>query len=134
MSQAIYYIDQSSNQNRYQNSNQHINENSNQKATALNASIPTQAVNIRVGEVLDKTTLLTSLADACDFPSYFSHNWDATWDCLTDSDVTHLKLDLTAVKNINTEDFNTFKRIIEDAYKDFGKPQLWVIVPSKEDA
>lgn len=134
MSQAIHYIDQSSNQNSYQSSNQQINENSNQKGTALNASIAAQAVNIPLREVLDKTTLLTGLADACDFPSYFSHNWDAAWDCLTDSDVTYLKLDLTAVKKINTEDFNTFKRIIEDAYKDFGKPQLWVIVPSKDDA
>lgn len=118
MSQAIHYID----------------KNSNQNATALSASIPTQAVTIAADEVLNKNTLLTNLANACDFPSYFSHNWDSAWDCLTDSDVTHLMLDLTSVKKIDTEDFNVFKSIIEDAYTDFGKPQLWVIMPSTDDA
>lgn len=102
-------------------------ENDALKSEALN-SIPEQAINISIGEVLDKQTLLTSLANACDFPSYFSHNWDAAWDCLTDSEIDHLKIDLTQVKNINTEDFNNFKRIIEDAYRDFGRPQLWIIV------
>ena len=117
MSQAIHYID----------------KNSNQNATALNASIPTQAVTIAADEVLNKNTLLTNLANACDFPSYFSHNWDSAWDCLTDSAVTHLMLDLTSVKKIDTEDFNVFKSLIEDAYTDFGKPQLWVIMSPVND-
>lgn len=118
MSQAIYYMSQSSNEN----------------ATSLNDAIPAQAVTIPLDKQLDKTTLLNHLAIACDFPSYFSHNWDSAWDCLTDSEIKYLKLDLTAVEQINTEDFNIFKAIIEDAYKDFGKPQLWVIVPYKDEA
>ena len=118
ISQAIHYVNQD-----------HINQN----GTALVADIPPTAVTIPVGDTLDKTTLLTSLARACDFPSYFSHNWDSAWDCLTDSEVVHLTLDLTVVKRINTEDFNIFKSIIEDAYRDFGKPQLWIIVPSEDE-
>lgn len=90
-------------------------------------SIPKQAIVIPIGEVLDKKILLASIAKACDFPSYFGNNWDALWDCLTDSDIEYLKLDLTAIKQINTEDFNVFKGIVENAYDDFGKPQLWVI-------
>ena len=132
MDQAIYYIKQSNvkkidtNQNGFKQ-NSIEQENNEIKSDALN-SIPEQAINISIGEVLDKETLLTSLAKACDFPSYFGHNWDAAWDCLTDSEIGHLKIDLTQVKNINTEDFNSFKRIIEDAYRDFGRPQLWIIV------
>lgn len=114
MSQAIYYIHPDS--------------------PDFDNSIPNQAIEVPVHEVLDKSALLTNLATACDFPDYFSHNWDSAWDCLTDSEVTQLILDLTAVKNINTEDFNMFKSIIEDAYKTFGKPQLWVIVPHIDDA
>ena len=56
MSQAIHYIKQD-----------HINQN----GTALHASIPTEAVTIRVDGALDKATLLSSLATACDFPSLF---------------------------------------------------------------
>lgn len=119
MSQAIYYV------NQHHTNQSHIN----QKGTALNASIPSQAVNIPVGEVLDKTTLLASLSQACDFPSYFSNNWDSAWDCLTDSAVSHLVLDLTSVKIINTQDLDNFKSMIEDAYRDFGKPQLCIIMP-----
>ncbi|MDX2373746.1 barstar family protein [Psychrobacter sp. PP-21] len=128
ISKAIHYINQSHvDQDRINQS--HINQN----GTALHADIPAQAVTIPAGDILDKTTLLTSLACACEFPDYFSHNWDSTWDCLTDSDVMHLMLDLTGAKSINTEDFNMFKCIIEDAYRDFGKPQLWIIVPSADE-
>lgn len=134
MSQAIYYVNQNyidqkpANRNLFDRYN--IDQSAiNQNGTALSASIPVQAVNIPVGQVLDKTTLLTSLADTCNFPSYFSHNWDSAWDCLTDSAVSHLILDLSCVKTINTEDFNVFKGMIEDAYRDFGQPQLWVIMP-----
>ncbi|WP_201533798.1 barstar family protein [Psychrobacter immobilis] len=123
MSQAIYYLEP------HDIDQNHINQN----GTAQSANIPSQAVNIPVGDVLNKTTLLQSLANVCDFPSYFSANWDSAWDCLTDSAVTHLTLNLTAVKEINTEDFDVFKRIIEDAYRDFGKPQLWVIMPPADD-
>ncbi|MBO1530362.1 barstar family protein [Psychrobacter sp. F1192] len=119
MSQAIHYIGQN---------------DVNQKATTPNARVPQQAVNIPVGEILDKQTLLTALAEACHFPSYFAHNWDSAWDCLTDSEVTDLTLNITTIECINTEDFNVFKTIIEDAYRDFGKPQLWVIVPPANDA
>ncbi len=76
--------------------------------------------------------LCYSLAKACHFPSYFAHNWDSAWDCLTDSDVSHLQLCLVGVEKINTEDLNVFRSIIEDAYKDFGKPQLWIVVPSED--
>ena len=106
MSQAIYYIERNS--EAYE-------------------SIPEQAIAIFITDALNKDTLLTSIAKACDFPSYFGHNWDALWDCLTDSDIKYLKLDLTDIEKINTEDFNTFKSIIEDAYNDFGQPQLWVV-------
>lgn len=123
MSQAIYYLES------HDIDQNHINQN----GTAQNANIPSQAVNIPVGDVLNKTTLLKSLANVCNFPSHFSANWDSAWDCLTDSAVTHLTLNLTAVKEINSKDFDVFKRIIEDAYRDFGKPQLWVIMPSADD-
>ena len=124
INQAIHYVNQS-----------HVNQGQiNQNGTALGTSIPAQAVTIAVGDTLEKTELLTSLGQACDFPSYFSHNWDSAWDCLTDSEAVHLKLDLTDVKKINTEDFNVFKSIIEDAFREFGKPQLWVIVPSEDEA
>jgi len=128
ISQAIHYINQNHvDQDRINQG--HINQN----GTALHADIPAQAVTIPAGDILDKTTLLTSLACACEFPDYFSYNWDSAWDCLTDSGVMHLMLDLTGAKSINTEDFNMFKCIIEDAYRDFGKPQLWIIVPSADE-
>lgn len=114
MSDAIYYIDLA---------NSELNDI---------ASVPAHAIDIPLDEVLDKRALLVSLARACDFPSYFSYNWDSAWDCLTDSEVTQLKLDLTRVKNIHIEDLTIFKSIIEDAYKDFGKPQLWIVVSSKD--
>ena len=112
MDQAIYYVD---------------------KDHADDSRIPNQAVTIPTTPTLDKHALLTGLASACHFPSYFSHNWDSAWDCLTDSAVTDLQLDLTEVEQINTEDFNVFKSIIEDAYRDFGKPQLWIVVASQID-
>lgn len=126
MSTAIHYIDLSAAQSIEKN----IDQCMEQKSTALHANVPAQAVHMPINEILDKATLLTSLAHAGDFPSYFSPNWDSAWDCLTDSAVTHLILNLTTVEKINTEDFNMFKSIIEDAYRDFGKPQLWVIVNS----
>ena len=117
MSQAIYYIKKND-----------VNQNAiAQKNEALIHRIPEQALNIPIGDVLNKETLLHGLATAANFPSYFAHNWDSAWDCLTDSDITHLTLYLNGIKKINTEDFNVFKHLIEDAYKDFGKPQLWII-------
>lgn len=122
MTQAIYYINQSS-------TRQNLVKGKSSKAFA---NIPEQAIAIPIEEQLDKETLLSSLAKACDFPSWFGHNWDAAWDCLTDSNIEHVVLDLTAVKNMNTEDFNVFKSIIEDAFKEFGKPQLWIVVASDD--
>ncbi|SRR5690606_465180 len=142
MSQAIYYVNK--NQINQSNTNQNcINQNGvdqnsikknkiNQSDSALIDSIPEQALNIPIGNVLDKETLLNSLAKVANFPSYFAHNWDSAWDCLTDSDITHLTLYLNGVEKINTEDFNVFKRLIEDAYKDFGKPQLWIVAASDD--
>ena len=121
MSEAIYYVTKNSIE-------QSLIDNSSKTVVA----IPEQAISIPMGDILNKDTLLDSLAKACDFPSWFGHNWDAAWDCLTDSDIEHLVLDLTAVKNINTEDFNVFKSIIEDAFKEFGKPQLWIVVASDD--
>ena len=142
MSQAIYYVNQSNiNQSNINQSNINqngVNQNSikqnkiNQSDSSLIDSIPEQALNIPIGNVLDKKTLLNSLAKAANFPSYFAHNWDSAWDCLTDSDITHLTLYLNGVEKINTEDFNVFKRLIEDAYKDFGKPQLWIVAASDD--
>ena len=122
MTQAIYYINQSS-------TRQNLVKGKSSKAFA---NIPEQAIAIPIEEQLDKETLLSSLAKACDFPSWFGHNWDAAWDCLTDSDIEYLTLDLTAVKNMNTEDFNVFKSLVEDAFKEFGKPQLWIVVASDD--
>jgi len=142
MSQAIYYVNK--NQINQSNTNQNcINQNGvdqnsikknkiNQSDSALIDSIPEQALNIPIGNVLDKETLLNSLAKVANFPSYFAHNWDSAWDCLTDSDITHLTIYLNGVEKINTEDFNVFKRLIEDAYKDFGKPQLWIVAASDD--
>ena len=122
MSQAIYYIKKND-----------VNQNSiAQKNEALIHRIPKQALNIPIDDVLNKETLLHGLATAANFPSYFAHNWDSAWDCLTDSDITDLTLYLNAVEKINSEDFNAFKRLIEDAYKDFGKPQLWIIEASDD--
>ena len=95
-------------------------------------SIPEQAISVPIGAILNKETLLTSLAKACDFPSWFGHNWDAAWDCLTDSDIEHLILDLTATYDINNEDFHLFKSLIEDAFRDFGKPQLWIMMAAND--
>ncbi len=147
MSQAIYYVNK--NQINQSNTNQNcINQNGvdqngvdqnsikqnniNQSDSALIDSIPEQALNIPIGDILDKETLLNSLAKVANFPDYFAHNWDSAWDCLTDSDITHLTLYLNGVEKINTEDFNVFKRLIEDAYKDFGKPQLWIVAASDD--
>lgn len=142
MSQAIYYVNK--NQINQSNTNQNcINQNGvdqnsikqnniNQSDSALIDSIPEQALNIPIGNVLDKETLLNSLAKVANFPDYFAHNWDSAWDCLTDSDITHLTLYLNGIEKINTEDFNVFKRLIEDAYKDFGKPQLWIVAASDD--
>ena len=122
MNQAIYYIKKND-----------VNQNSiAQKNEALIHRIPKQALNIPIDDVLNKETLLHGLATAANFPSYFAHNWDSAWDCLTDSDITDFTLYLNAVEKINSEDFNVFKRLIEDAYKDFGKPQLWIIEASDD--
>ena len=122
MSQAIYYIKKND-----------VNQNGiAQKDEALIHRIPKHATNIPIGDVLDKETLLNGLAKAANFPSYFTHNWDSAWDCLTDSDITDFTLYLNAVEKINSEDFNVFKCLIEDAYKDFGKPQLWIIEASDD--
>lgn len=116
MSHAIIYINKDS-----------VNQDDIDKNSTALDEIPKQALAILIDNQLNKETLLTSIAKACNFPSYFGHNWDALWDCLTDSEVKYLKLDLTDIEKINTEDFNTFKSIIEDAYRDFGQPQLWVL-------
>ena len=122
MNQAIYYIKKND-----------VNQNAiAQKDEAFINAIPKHAINIPIGDVLNKETLLNSLATAANFPSYFAHNWDSAWDCLTDSDITDFTLYLNAVEKINGEDFNAFKRLIEDAYKDFGKPQLWIIEASDD--
>ena len=122
MNQAIYYIKKND-----------VNQNAiAQKDEALIHHIPKHATNIPIGDVLNKETLLHGLAKAANFPSYFAHNWDSAWDCLTDSDITDFTLYLNAVEKINSEDFNAFKRLIEDAYKDFGKPQLWIIEASDD--
>ena len=122
MNQAIYYIKKND-----------VNQNAiAQKDEAFINAIPKHAINIPIGDVLDKETLLNSLAKVANFPDYFAHNWDSAWDCLTDSDITHLTLYLNGIEKINSEDFNAFKRLIEDAYKDFGKPQLWIIEASDD--
>ena len=121
MSEAIYYVTKNSIE-------QSLIDNSSKAVVA----IPKQAILVPIGYTLNKDTLLDSLAKACDFPSWFGHNWDAAWDCLTDSDIEYLTLDLTATYDINNEDFKVFKSLIEDAFRDFGKPQLWIIMASDD--
>ena len=121
MSEAIYYVTKNSIE-------QSLIDNSSKAVVA----IPEQAISIRMGDILNKNTLLDSLAKACDFPSWFGHNWDAAWDCLTDSDIEYLTLDLSSTHDINNEDFKVFKSLIEDAFRDFGKPQLWIIMASDD--
>lgn len=91
--------------------------------------IPSNALAITTGDIVDKTTLLSGLNSVAHFPEYFAHNWDSAFDCLTDSNIEQLTLDLRQAKSINTEDLNAFRGIIEDAFEDFGKPKLWVISP-----
>ena len=121
MREAIYYVTKNSIE-------QSLIDNSSKAVVA----IPEQAISIRMGDILNKNTLLDSLAKACDFPSWFGHNWDAAWDCLTDSDIEYLTLDLSSTHDINNEDFKVFKSLIEDAFRDFGKPQLWIIMASDD--
>lgn len=90
--------------------------------------VPKDAIPLPIVKVLNKTNLLTALADAGNFPSYFSHNWDSAWDCLTDSEVECLQLDLTSLSEIDAPTLSTFIDIVEEAYESYGKPQLWVIV------
>lgn len=90
--------------------------------------VPKDAIPLPIVNVLNKTNLLTALADAGDFPNYFSHNWDSAWDCLTDSEVECLQLDLTSLNEIDAPTLRTFIDIIEEAYESYGKPQLWIIV------
>lgn len=117
MSQAIYHIA--------------ATEGADNTTSNTTAPIPDDAIAIKVdpNTLVDKQTLLSSLAIACNFPDYFSNNWDSAYDCLTDSDTRHFKLDLHDAEKINTEDLNAFRSLIEDAYEDFGKPQLWIISP-----
>ena len=121
MSEAIYYVTKNSIE-------QSLIDNSSKAVVA----IPKQVILVPMGDILNKDTLLDSLAKACDFPSWFGHNWDATWDCLTDSDIEYLTLDLSSTHDINNEDFKVFKSLIEDAFRDFGKPQLWIIMASDD--
>ena len=121
MSEAIYYVTKN-------NIEQSLIDNSSKAVVA----IPKQAILVPMGDILNKDTLLDSLAKACDFPSWFGHNWDAAWDCLTDSDIEYLTLDLSSTHDINNEDFKVFKSLIEDAFRDFGKPQLWIIMASDD--
>lgn len=136
MSQAIIYVNKDS---VYKNDidkdqtdkvyidKDNVDKSNIDESCKTSTSIPEPVINIVIDKELNKETLLTGVARACDFPAYFGHNWDALWDCLTDSEVQYLRLDLTAIEKINTEDFNIFKSIIEDAYRDFGQPQLWVV-------
>ena len=121
MSKAIYYVTKSS-----------IKTNPVDNGNKAVLAIPEQAISIPMGDILNKETLLDSLAKACDFPSWFGHNWDAAWDCLTDSNIEYLTLDLSSTHDINNEDFKVFKSLIEDAFRDFGKPQLWIIMASDD--
>ena len=89
--------------------------------------VPDDAVALRVGEICDKATLLVALGQACQFPTYYSLNWDSAYDCLTDSEVTALQISLASTDQIDNKDLSVFKTLIEDAYEQFGKPQLWIV-------
>lgn len=90
-------------------------------------AVPSGAIKLTVGAVCNKTTLLTALGQACDFPSYYSLNWDSAYDCLTDSEIYALQLSLVGSRQVEQDDLATFKRIIEDAYEQFSKPILWIV-------
>lgn len=125
MSEAIYYVTQSG-------VDQSGVDQSKVDSSRTVIAIPEQAINLPIGDTLNKDTLLDRLAKAGNFPSWFGHNWDAAWDCLTDSDIEYLTLDLTSTNDINREDFQIFKHLIKDAFRDFGKPQLWIIMASDD--
>ena len=93
--------------------------------------VPDDAVALTVGKVCDKTTLLSALGQACQFPTYYSLNWDSAYDCLTDSKVTALQISLASTDQIEHKDLSIFKTLIEDAYEQFGKPKLWIVSVKK---
>ena len=89
--------------------------------------VPDDAVALRVGEICDKATLLVALGQACHIPTCYSLNWDSAYDCLTDREVTAPQISLASTYQIDNKDLSVFKTLIEDAYEQFGKPQLWIV-------
>ncbi len=89
-------------------------------------SVPENVVKLPVTKIINKITLLASLAKACDFPNYFAYNWDSAWDCLTDSSVNALLLDLSEASMIDRKDLMAFIYLLEDAYEVYARPYLWI--------
>lgn len=89
--------------------------------------LPSQAIELQVGGVVNKKSLLNALGEACQFPEYYGKNWDAAWDCLHDVDVEHLVLDLQAIQQLDKAALKDFISLINDAYDAWQQPQLWII-------
>lgn len=89
---------------------------------------PAQAIELNIGSSVDKNRILTALGEACRFPDYYnSKSWDAAWDCLQDSEIEHLVLDLQGVDQLNKTALKEFINLIVDAYDAWQQPQLWII-------
>lgn len=88
---------------------------------------PAPAVRLETGDKINKASLLNALAQACRFPAYFGHNWDSAWDCLCDSQIQHLLLQVDADNTVNLDETAAFIALIEESWQLHGKPQLWLI-------
>lgn len=91
------------------------------------AHAPPNATALNTPAEINKSTLLSALASACNFPSYFGHNWDAAWDALSEQPHAHLLLDLRHACTIDERDLNAFIDLIADACELNGQPQLWIV-------
>ncbi|UJF24805.1 barstar family protein [Suttonella sp. R2A3] len=88
---------------------------------------PAQAKKLAINTEVTKYGLLKALAESCQFPGYFGHNWDAAWDMLSDYACDDLLLDLRPASEINETELYAFIDLIADACELNGKPQLWII-------
>lgn len=89
---------------------------------------PAEAVELCIGNTLNKSQILTALGEACQFPDYYNRkSWDAAWDCLQDSEVKHLLLDLHGVTQLDKAALKELISLIIDAYDAWQQPQLWII-------
>lgn len=98
------------------------------------AQLPEQANPLLINTKIDKSSLLSALAIALNFPDYFGHNWDAAWDLLADNQVTALSLIIHAEDVVDLADFKTFIELLAEAFSTYQKPALWLFIhPQQAD-